>query len=91
MLNIFIKSAIDFVELAFRCFNIFWYAILNTLKIRVVYWDITSIIQAEYNFFKSPDRLSGRSDVTADKLKLKKKSGHQEFVWHIKQFGVTVT
>ena len=43
----------------------------------------------EYNFFKRPDRLSDRSDVTSDKVDFKsdirqfffsKRSGHQEFV-----------
>ena len=47
-----------------------------------------------------PDKLSGRNDVTLDKVNFRseirkkyffwKKSGHQEFVWLLKQFGATV-
>ena len=45
--------------------------------------------------FLSPDRLSGRNDVTSDKVNFRldirlnfffKKQVHQEFVWLLKEF-----
>ena len=50
--------------------------------------------------FLRPYRLSRRNDVTSDQVNfrpgyrqnffLEKKSGHQEFVWLLKQYGATV-
>ena len=52
------------------------------------------------SFFLSPCILSGRSDATSGKVnfrpdmrhnffKKKRKSGHNEFMWLLKQFGAT--
>ena len=55
------------------------------------------IRRSEYNIFSSPDILSGKNDVTSDKVTFKhqtklfkKISGHPEFMWLLKQFGATV-
>ena len=57
---------------------------------------VWAMFQAGIKFFESPDRLPDRNDdVTLDKVNfrsdikvfLKKKSGLQEFVWLLKQFG----
>ena len=54
----------------------------------------------EYNFILRPDRLSSRNDNsqkrlnsgrTSEKTFLEKKSGNQEFMWLLKQFGTTVS
>ena len=75
---------------------------LPTISTRYVNVRICSLFlkRPEY-IFLSPDRLSGRNNITLDKVNFipdigqntfffGKKSGYQEFVWLLKKFKATV-